>query len=177
MKLFLVLAFALCISACTASPIEGRAVVENNHASQLIPLAEGKQCTDVDLSAAEDATGKIRSWQSIFSTYKRYEQCDSGGDVSESFSDAVMHLLTTQWGSLPQGQKLFAKDPAFQAFVFSHIDGTANLAELEQVTDSALHRCPSSTKPLCKQIAIAAINACPACPQRLTQAAIEASSR
>jgi hypothetical protein len=121
----------------------------------LIPRAYAQECSVAQAKAAESATDALHSWPSIFKAYKSYEKCDDGA-IAEGFSDAVVHLLATNWASLHQAQVLFAKDPAFQEFAVRHVDSTADGNELTRIHYLAAHQCPRSAKTLCRKLAKAA---------------------
>lgn len=120
-----------------------------------IPRAYAQECSAAEAKAAESATDTFHSWPSIFKAYKSYEKCD-GGAIAEGFSDAVVHLLATDWASLHQAQSLFAENPAFQEFAIRHVDSTADGNELARIHYLAVHQCPRSAKTLCGQLAKAA---------------------
>jgi hypothetical protein len=121
----------------------------------LLPRAYAQECSVAEAKAADSATDALHSLPSIFKAYKHYGKCDDGA-IAEGFSDAVVHLLATNWVSLHEAQLLFAKDPAFQEFAVRHVDSTADGNELGRIHYLAVHQCPLSAKALCEQLAKAA---------------------
>jgi hypothetical protein len=121
----------------------------------LLPCAYAQECSVADAKAAESATDSLHSWPSIFKAYQSYEKCDDGA-IAEGFSEAVVHLLATNWASIHQAQLIFSKDSAFQEFVVRHVDSTADGNELTRIQNLAVHQCPRSAKTLCEQLAKAA---------------------
>lgn len=115
-------------------------------------------CNSTLARAADSASDSWRSWPSIYAAYQRYGQCDDGA-LGEDFSDRIVHLLASNWGTLNQAQRLIAREPAFQAFIIRHIDASADPNELRSVQRYATHSCPPSTTGLCGQIAGAAKSA------------------
>ena len=117
--------------------------------------AWAQPCSMADAQAAENAVDQLDSWQAIHAAYRRYAHCDDGS-IAEGFTDKVVHLLATRWGSLGQAQRIAAHDSGFQSFMLRHIDSTALTSELDRIAHSARHQCPRSATVLCKQIAGAA---------------------
>jgi len=117
--------------------------------------AIAKDCSSIEAEAAENAVDTLDSWASIFSAYKRYKHCDDAA-IAEGFTDKVVHLLATQWGSLHQVQQLVAQDASFQLFIVKHINASADASELDRIRFSAMRECPALASLLCKQIAGAA---------------------
>jgi len=117
--------------------------------------AEGKECSLAEAQAAENATDTLDSWPSIFAAYQRYGHCDDGA-IAEGFTDKVVHLLATQWGSLSHAQQFIARDPSFQVFLVRHVNASADTSELDRIVRFTSRNCPASAKFLCKQIAGAA---------------------
>lgn len=111
-----------------------------------------RQCSITEAQAAETAVVSLDSWPSIYAAYRHYGHCDDGS-IAEGFTDKVVHLLATRWDSLEGAQKLFLRDPQFQAFVLRHLDASALTSELDRVASLARNQCSKSTRLLCKQIA------------------------
>ena len=118
--------------------------------------AHACDCSPSDAQAAERISATLDSWPSIYATYVRYGQCGDGV-ISEGFTESVVHLLASQWGSLREAQSLIAKDPLFQRFIVSHINPSADISELAVVAALASQQCPSSARLLCRQIREAAL--------------------
>ena len=116
-----------------------------------ISPAQARQCSRADAQAAGAITATLSSWQSIYAAYDRYGPCDDGA-IAEGFTDSVVHLLATNWASLSDAQNLIAKSPSFQSFIVGHVNASADLDEIGQVSSLALTQCPLSATSFCKQI-------------------------
>lgn len=114
--------------------------------------ADTPNCPATAAKSAETEVGKLANWNSLYKAFRRYKTCDDGA-IGEGFSDRVTTLLSTKWGSLPQLGQLIVKDGAFAAFVFDHVDETADPANLEKIVSNAhKHGCPGLRKSDCSKL-------------------------
>jgi hypothetical protein len=113
--------------------------------------ANACKCSDADAQAAERIAGNISSWPLFFAAYERYGHCDDGA-IAEGFSESVVHLLASEWSSLPEAQTLMTQKPTFRLFVVGHLDASADPGELKQVAALTSTQCPASAALLCKEI-------------------------
>jgi hypothetical protein len=107
---------------------------------------------------AEAILARYQSWEDLYSGFSQFRGCDDGGPA-EVFSDAVVHLLATEWSSLSELASLAGRDEAFQEFILRHIDGTTDDTELQRVSVLAGSDCPSQFASLCRNIELAANHA------------------
>jgi hypothetical protein len=115
-----------------------------NHA-----FARGREACDqrADFSA-EMEVGSLKKWDDVYKSFRRFAKCDDGS-IAEGFSDSVVHLLATQWSSLPQAATIANKHPSFKKFFLQHIDATADMGELRNIEIFSRTNCPSNLKQLC----------------------------
>jgi hypothetical protein len=109
------------------------------------------ECSEADVQAAETATDFMKTWPAIYSGFKHYAQCDDGG-IAEGFDEAVVHLLASNWHSLPQVAKLVKNDHKFRSFFLGHISATADTDELKKIFLLARYKCRTGLHSLCKAI-------------------------
>ncbi len=114
--------------------------------------ASANTCSQADGEAAADAVDHLTDWSAVHGAYKRFApQCDDGG-VAEGFSDGIVHLLATKWGTLPSLGKLFKEQDAFMHFVLRHVDSTTDYDELRAVVAHSTSKCPSGYAVLCRRL-------------------------
>ena len=108
-----------------------------------------------DQQVEEAILAEYASWSSLYAGVKRFAGCDDGGPA-ENFSDAVVHLLATQWSSLSEVARLVEKDDTFRVFLLAHINFTTDVEELRKVGVLANSKCPPEFATLCASIALSA---------------------
>jgi hypothetical protein len=113
------------------------------------------QCNTAEATRAEAAMDLLKTWPEIYAAFSRYHRCDDGG-IAEGFSEAVVHHLASDWGSLAQGAAIMRKHTGFRRFVLRHIDATTNDDELERIRQLASTDCPQGIEGLCRDIHTAA---------------------
>lgn len=118
-------------------------------------VVDAKECSPAEAETAENATDSLHSWEQIYTAYSRYRHCDEAA-IAQGFTDKVVHLLATDWGTLAKLDVILQRDPQFLGFVVRHINGSADPAELDKVIASANSACPFSMHSLCKQLTSAA---------------------
>ncbi|WP_156949006.1 hypothetical protein [Bradyrhizobium sp. WSM1417] len=87
--------------------------------------------------------------------YSEYSSCDDGG-LADDLTERVVRLFNTHWSELHSLSAVTQKDQKFLKFVLSHIDSTADTADLSKLYKSAKQNCPANTALLCRQISDAA---------------------
>ncbi len=110
------------------------------------------ECAHEEAIAAEGVAARLMSWKQVFDAFERFSHCDDGA-IAEGFTNSVVRLLATNWQSLPDVPALDEKNPAFRTFVLSHIDETADTADLKRVERLARSQCPKGYSLLCAAIA------------------------
>jgi hypothetical protein len=110
-----------------------------------------QDCSDIDAQAAGSAKGSMKTWSDIYSGFQHYGHCDDGG-IAEGFSEAVVHLMASQWDSLPQAATLAKKDPSFRVFLLIHIDATADTNELRKIEKFSQFQCAAQLREFCTAI-------------------------
>ena len=112
---------------------------------------EAKECSDADARAAETGVDSLKTWSSIHSAFKQYGHCDDGG-IAEGWTEAIVHLLASNWKSLPQAAAFTEKDKSFRRFFLKHIDATADTDEIKTIGKLAQSQCPAKLTELCTYI-------------------------
>jgi hypothetical protein len=122
-------------------------------AALVIPLAAygGEVCSVKASQAAAEATDKMNTWPAIYSGFKSFRACDDGG-VSEGFTEAVVHLLASDWKSVNGAASISKRNDAFREFLLEHIDATADTDELKQIASFSESKCPQGLSTFCKAI-------------------------
>ena len=62
-------------------------------------VGQSVPCSATDSKNALDQADRLRTWQTLYRTYKRYDQCDDGG-IGEGFSESVARILADHWRTL-----------------------------------------------------------------------------
>lgn len=101
------------------------------------------------LAEAEAVT--LRTWDSLYQSYKHYENCDDGA-IAEGYSESVARVLVDHWETLPRLAALVKSSPEFRAFVFKHVDSTLNSDNIKQIAKNAKTRCPAGLISLCNDL-------------------------
>ncbi len=117
-------------------------------------FAADKSC-DRALELALTSRWQVNDWPSLRDFWRSYHGCD-GGAVAEIYSDKVAEFLAENWDRLPNLNSLVRRDSSFRAFIFAHIDSSADLKDLKAVRDNAKKRCPDRLRPLCEDVFSAA---------------------
>lgn len=112
---------------------------------------DAKECTGVEAQEAEAGVDTLKDWSAIYTAFKRYGHCDDGG-IAEGWSEAVVHLLASNWGSLKQAAVYTTNDKGFRRFFLKHIDASADTDEIKSIGKLAGSQCPPNLKLLCKEI-------------------------
>jgi hypothetical protein len=119
--------------------------------------ADAKEaCTYKIYAAADQSIDNVHTWDSLYAHFHKYALCDSGGGLSEEYSDRVARLLVDHWNTLGILLKLMKSDPSFERFVIRHVDETINLEDGVAIVRNAQKRCPAEAKALCAKLAKAA---------------------
>ncbi len=114
-------------------------------------VGQSVPCSATDSKNALDQADRLRTWQTLYRTYKRYDQCDDGG-IGEGFSESVARILADHWRTLPQLSSLVKRDAGFRRFVLRHIDATLNPDDVNKIISKANASCPVGLGSLCNDI-------------------------
>lgn len=114
--------------------------------------ARKQPCTDAEARAALDGAVLLRTWVTLYRSYKSYRQCDDGA-IGEGYSESVARILVDHWNSLPDLADFTGADGEFRSFVIKHIDATLNMDDVEKIKRSAETQCPSGLRTLCTALA------------------------
>lgn len=109
------------------------------------------KCTHEDAIKAETEASSLKTWDAVFSSYKRYKQCDDGA-ISEGYSASVAYLLASRWTDIDTLVKLSNANPDFRRFVIEHVDETMNMDQGKSIKKSAATNCPAKAKKMCGAI-------------------------
>jgi hypothetical protein len=116
--------------------------------------AESKKtvlCTKDDAIRAEEEASSLGSWSDVYKSYEKYRQCDDGA-IAEGYSDSIAHLLSGDWGSMPELNRLTSNDKRFESFILNHIDELMSPIQQRRINENATTRCPAKAKELCSAI-------------------------
>ena len=119
---------------------------------------EAKECTETDARTVESKAGHPKTWDALYSGFKQYGHCDEGGP-SQVWSEAIIHLYTSSWSSLPKAAAFAQKDAAFRDFLLSHFRPTSDPDMLKAIAAHAQSQCPAEQKALCEDIGKSVKNA------------------
>lgn len=115
-------------------------------------VAHAAGCETVEeMDAADAAVSKIHDWTDVHSFYSHLRPCDDGS-ISEGISATVVSLLTHQWRTSGQLEKIADKDKTFGRWVLNHIDTTVDARDLEIIVKNATGKCPQGDGKFCKKI-------------------------
>jgi hypothetical protein len=110
------------------------------------------QCTKQDLDEIESKPLAFANWIDLYISYAKYKQCDTGGGISEEYSESVVRLLDDHWNKLEQLWTLSRKHRDFKQFVLRHIDATTSDDDLKSIVEFANTKCSSGAQRLCADI-------------------------
>ena len=113
--------------------------------------AERPGCDDPSALVAGGEVDRLKTWEQIYDSFKRYSACDDG-ILAEGYSDAVVKMLSDRWEQLPSLRALMERDERFGKFVFKHIDATTDDHDLDRVAANADRHCPGGEGQLCGTI-------------------------
>lgn len=113
--------------------------------------AADKACTQSDKQRALKVIDNVVSWQQLNKAFNDFGHCDTGGDVSDQFADALLRLAV-DWKDTKTLSNAMTKDPAYKAFVESHLKA-ATKDDREAVYSRAKTHCPAGQDDFCAQIA------------------------
>ncbi|MFZ0980468.1 MAG: hypothetical protein WAN23_13795 [Candidatus Acidiferrales bacterium] len=118
-----------------------------------IPIAAAQrgQCSAVEEQRAEMQADTLRTWDTLYKSYKLYGKCDDGA-IAEGYSESVARILVDHWNTLPRVANLVAKDARFRRFVLGHVDSTLDLNDLKKIRANAKRQWPSGLSAICAEL-------------------------
>ena len=120
------------------------------------PRVHAVECTLDDQQWIDDELPRLKSWSSIYESYRAYTpQCDDGF-LAEGYTEAVVKMLSARWVTVHELARLARRDPAFRRFVLKHVDASADPDDLRKVLTKATRHCPRKLGGLCASLATAA---------------------
>src|SRR5215472_11802545 len=102
-------------------------------------FAEGStttKCTQAEATQAEQEADSLKDWDQVYSSYKRFSQCDDGA-IAEGYSDSVTKLLADDWKSFNRLLALTNRNRNFKTFVLKHIDVSVPADRLTKIANNA----------------------------------------
>jgi len=121
--------------------------------------AQQRPCSTPDANQADREAGRVRTWDALYHSYRRFApRCDDGS-IAEGYSESVARILVDHWNTLPRLAELAEANHTFKKFVLRHVDATMDSGDLYKIRERALHDCPSDQKNICGQLKRAAEHA------------------
>ena len=111
-------------------------------------------CSTAEADKADRVASRLRSWGTLYDSYKRFHHCDDGS-IAEGFSESVARILVGHWDTLPEISSVSKNDPQFRTFILRHVSATLAIDDLKKIRRNASNRCPDGESETCKQLGIA----------------------
>ena len=122
----------------------------------LVSPAYARDCTLTDEQWIGHEYPRLKSWSSIYASYRAYTpECDDGW-MAEGYTQVVVKMLSARWATVHELARLARRDPAFRRFVLNHVDASADPDDLRKVLTNATRQCPRDLGGLCASVANAA---------------------
>jgi len=122
----------------------------------LVSPVYARECTLTDEQRIGHEYPRLKSWSSIYASYRACTpECDDGW-MGEGYDQAIVKMLSARWATVGELARLARRDPAFHRFVLKHVDGTADPDDLRKVFTNATRYCPRDLGGLCASVANAA---------------------
>jgi len=122
-------------------------------------LAIAKQPSFTDCKLAEKSIDGLSNWAGVYDAYVRYTPMCDDGEIAEGFSDRIVHLLASNWNSLPELHRIVRHNARFKRFILKHIDATSDTDELKTIVEQSRLGCKFGSPPFCEQLYSAALAA------------------
>jgi hypothetical protein len=108
-------------------------------------------CSESRVIAAVKESSALKSWQIIYDSYRKYQQCDDGA-IAEGYSDSITGLMANKWDTLKDLKMLTETDKEFLKFILRHIDASAAPDDVKKVSNNASQHCTADSSELCSLI-------------------------
>ena len=112
---------------------------------------EQNQCSEARVIEAVKESSSLKSWQNIYDSYKKYQQCDDGA-IAEGYSDSITGLMANNWDTLKDLKMFTETDKEFLKFILRHIDTSVDPDDVKKVSDNASQHCAANFSELCSLI-------------------------
>jgi len=109
------------------------------------------QCSETRVIAAVKESSTLKSWQIIYDSYRKYQQCDDGA-IAEGYSNSITGLMANYWDTLKDLKMFTETDKEFLKFVLRHIDASVDPEDVKKVSDNASQHCAADFSELCSLI-------------------------
>jgi hypothetical protein len=109
------------------------------------------QCSETRVIAAVKESSTLKSWQNIYDSYRKYQQCDDGA-IAEGYSDLITGLMANNWDTLKDLKMFTETDKEFLKFVLRHIDASVDPDDVKKVSINASQHCAADFSELCSLI-------------------------
>jgi hypothetical protein len=119
--------------------------------SASVACAQQRRCTEAEAERAMTQADTPRNWDTLYSSYKLYGQCDDGA-IAEGYSESVARILVDHWSTLPRLASLATKNARFRRFVLAHVDATLDINDLKKIRTSAKTQCSSELAAICADL-------------------------
>lgn len=113
--------------------------------------APNPPCTAAEGRRALDEADTLRSWDTLYKSYRSYRQCDDGA-IAEGYSESVARILVGHWDELPRLAEVTARSAPFRRFVLLHVDSTLDTNDLRTISRNARTKCPSELRTTCADL-------------------------
>jgi hypothetical protein len=114
-------------------------------------LGVQNQCSETRVIAAVKESSTLKSWQNIYDSYRKYQQCDDGA-IAEGYSDSITGLIANNWDTLKDLKMFTETDKEFLKFILRHIDASVDPDDVKKVFDNASQHCAANFSELCSLI-------------------------
>ena len=108
-------------------------------------------CSETRVIAAVKESSTLKSWQNIYDSYRKYQQCDDGA-IAEGYSDSITGLMANNWDTLKDLKMFTETDKEFLKFILRHIDASVDPDNVKKVSDNAGQHCAANFSELCSLI-------------------------
>ena len=113
-----------------------------------------KICTREQAIQAETEVSSLKDWDAVYTAFKHFAHCDDENiiEVWGAYTDTVVRLLSTNWPTIIELDRLTSAHREFEYFVIRHLDQTVPADAFAAIVRNARLNCPSEGKYLCKKI-------------------------
>jgi hypothetical protein len=112
-------------------------------------FSQSRPCTKAEHVQMENEAVTLRTWDSLYQSYKRYGHCDDV-DAAEGYSESIARILADHWETLPRLAELIQKDGGFGRFV--GLNATMDMQDVAKIKGLATAHCPAGLEKLCSKL-------------------------
>lgn len=154
MKRLNIILAALCLVTATACSLyaAGEDVKKKDYLQEITQGLEPLAADTVTERALREVES-LKTWDDLYRMFKRHEK-DSidDGAIAEGYSDAVGRFFLNDWKRVRRLKKICDSDPAFERFIYRHLDISIPADVWEVMVNNATNKCTVETKRICKLI-------------------------